>query len=186
MRIIGGTLGGRTIRAPRGVATRPTSDRVREAIFSILGAPSTGLTVLDLFAGAGGLGLEALSRGATAAVFVDSAIDAVRCVAANAAALGVEGRVRVIRSAVKTALTRLCQEGATFGWIFTDPPYAGDDTAATLSFIGEAGAALLADTALVVVEHDRRCPPVDGYGVLAKTDRRRYGDTEISFYRRTA
>ena len=83
VRIIGGAAGGRRIRAPRGLGTRPTSDRVRQAVFNILGPPPQGARVLDLYAGAGGLGLEALSRGAAHAVFVDAAVAAARTIAAN-------------------------------------------------------------------------------------------------------
>jgi 16S rRNA (guanine(966)-N(2))-methyltransferase RsmD len=186
VRIIGGSAGGRRIRAPRGQATRPTADRVKEAIFNILGPPPEGARVLDLYAGAGALGLEALSRGAAAAVLVDEARAAVECVAANAAALGMTGRARVIRAPVRAALARLTAAGEPpFEWIFLDPPYAGDEAALALAALGGALAKLVAPGATVVVEHDRRHAPADLHGALAREDRRRYGDTEVSFYRRT-
>jgi 16S rRNA (guanine966-N2)-methyltransferase len=184
VRIIGGELGGRHLRAPHGDATRPTSDKVREAIFNILGniAPPVpdGARVLDLFAGAGGLGLEALSRGAASAVFVDRAPPAVRAIEENLAALGLGGRATVLRQPVATALVR--GNLGAFGWIFVDPPYAGDDAIQTIGAIA-ARPGLVAPDGVVVVEHDRRRPPADSYLALALTDRRRYGDTEVSFYR---
>lgn len=166
------------------MATRPTSDRVREAIFNILGPPPEGARVLDLYAGAGGLGLEALSRGAAWAVFVDAAPEAVRCVEQNARDLGFAEQVRVVRAPVATALGRLAQEAAAHAWIFADPPYAGDEAERTLGLLGAGDAPLLAAAGTVIVEHDRRRPPADQHGALALTDRRRYGDTEVSFYRR--
>jgi 16S rRNA (guanine966-N2)-methyltransferase len=181
MRIIGGSLGGRHLRAPRGLATRPTGDRVREAIFNILGPPPDAAKVLDLFAGAGGLGLEALSRGAAAATFVDQSAAACRAIDENARELGVESRVRVIRADVHRALPRLWA-GGRFDWVFLDPPYAGDDLTRALGALPPAG--------VVIAEHDRRRPPpeeVNGrMGGLVLADRRRYGDTEVSFYQETS
>lgn len=186
MRIIGGSSGGRRLRAPRGQATRPTSDRVREAVFNILGPPPEGARVLDLYAGAGGLGFEALSRGAAVAVFVDRAEAAVRCLRANAAELAVEPRVRVVRADVGAALPRLAVASERFDWIFVDPPYASQEAERTLVALGGPQHVLLADEVVVVLEHDRRSAPPDATGVLALIDRRGYGDTCVSFYRRAA
>ncbi len=172
MRIIGGTLGGRRLRAPRGADTRPTADRVRESLFNILG-PLDGARVLDLFAGTGALALEALSRGAASAVLVDKAAEPVRCIAENARALGVEDRARVVRADALAALSRL---PGPFDLIFLDPPYALD-VAPVLGALPP----LLGDGARVIVEHDRRTPP-PGTVPLSLVDRRRYGDTEVSFY----
>jgi 16S rRNA (guanine966-N2)-methyltransferase len=171
VRIVAGSLGGRELRAPRGAATRPTSDKVRQAIFNILGP--VGGAVLDLYAGTGALGLEALSRGAATATFVDAAAAAVRCIAANAEALGVADRVHVVRADVLAALPRL----GRFALVFVDPPYAaGPDRAlAALPDHVEPGG-------WVVVEHDRRAPPAERFGPLRLQDRRRYGDTEVSFF----
>jgi 16S rRNA (guanine966-N2)-methyltransferase len=185
MRIIGGRVGGRTLKAPRGANTRPTSDKVREAIFNILGnlphtADEPPAQVLDLYAGSGGLGLEALSRGAGRALFIDADEDACDLVRANADALGLPAEVRcipVVRWLVKEA-------GGAFGWIFLDPPYDSHQT-------GELGKALeliakkeLLDPAgVAVAEHEWRNPPDDRYAMLALFDRRRYGQTAVSFYR---
>jgi 16S rRNA (guanine966-N2)-methyltransferase len=176
LRIVAGSFGGRELRAPRGASTRPTSDKVRQAIFNMLGnmlGPVAG-TVLDLYAGSGALGLEALSRGAARAVFVDQAAAAARCIAENARALGVEDRIRVIRADAVPALGRLAER---FELVFVDPPYAvgADRALAALPPRVAAGG-------VVVVEHDRRAPPPDRAGPLALTGRRRYGDTEVSFY----
>jgi 16S rRNA (guanine(966)-N(2))-methyltransferase RsmD len=186
VRIIGGEAGGRRLRAPRGDATRPTADRVKEAIFNILGPPPERARVLDLYAGAGSLGLEALSRGASEAVFVDRAADAARCVRENVRALGWDGRARVVQAEVPAALARLDSAGERFAWVFVDPPYASEEGTRALEALGGPRAGILDDTAVVVVEHDKRRAPGDGYGVLALGDRRRYGDTQVSFYGRAA
>jgi 16S rRNA (guanine966-N2)-methyltransferase len=193
MRIIGGSLGGRRLKAPPGSTTRPTSDRVREAIFNILGPPPPHARVLDLFAGAGSLGLEALSRGAAHAEFVDHSRAAARCVRQNARALGVDSRCRVHCQDALALLRRWCDSGlppepATgphpeprFDWVFVDPPYQGDLAARALELLGQRD--LIGPGAVVVVEHDRRHVPANTCGSLVRTDHRRYGDTEVSFYR---
>jgi 16S rRNA (guanine966-N2)-methyltransferase len=174
VRIIGGSLGGRRLRAPRGAATRPTADRVREALFNMLGDVA-GARVLDLFAGTGALALEALSRGAASAVLVDDAESAVRCARENAAALGVADRAAVQRGELPRALARVT---GAFDLVFLDPPYAAGLAERTLAALPPH----LAPGARVVVEHDRRSAPADEIGPLARTGRRRYGDTEVSFY----
>jgi 16S rRNA (guanine(966)-N(2))-methyltransferase RsmD len=185
MRIIAGAVGGRTIRAPHGTGTRPTSDKVRGALFNILGPPGGHVRVLDLYAGAGALGLEALSRGAAHATFVDKDGGAVRCVEENAGTLGFGAdRVRVQRGEAQSVLGRLERAGERFTWVFIDPPYATDEAVRALTALGKPPAPLLDDDAVVVVEHDRRRAPDDAYGALLRADRRRYGDTEISFFRR--
>ena len=170
MRIVAGTHGGRRIAAPRGRDVRPTSDRVREALFSILGARVTGARVLDLFAGTGALGLEALSRGAAGATFVDRDTAAVR---ANLEALGLEAEVHR-----RDALAFLRGGPGPFDLVFLDPPYRqasvlGPELAGTLP-------AVLAPGALVVSESDRR-DPLDLPG-LETLDERRYGDTLIRLH----
>ncbi len=183
MRIIAGELGGRRLRAPRGAATRPTSDRVREALFSILGAPDPDTHVLDLFAGAGALGLEALSRGAASCLFVDHATGAVRTLRSNIAELAVGPASQVQCDDARRALDRLPAQ-PRFRWVFLDPPYADDRLLAeVLDRLGDGRH--LAPHAVVVVEHDRRRPPAPAYGCLVRTDSRRYGDTQISFYRQS-
>jgi 16S rRNA (guanine966-N2)-methyltransferase len=182
MRVIAGRAGGRRLSAPPGTATRPTADRVREALFSILGPPGDDACVLDLFAGAGALGIEALSRGAARAVFVDSSNTALRYLRRNLDDLGLSAVSQVHRDHAPRFAARLANAGEpTFTWIFLDPPYQSDLGPLALAELGRAR--LLADDGVIVLEHDRRRPAHDTYGVLVKADCRRYGDTELSFYR---
>lgn len=175
MRVVAGTHRGRRLVAPPGSATRPTSDRVREALFSVLGASVQGARVLDLFAGSGALGIEALSRGAERAVFVDSSPKAISAVRANLAALGIEADVRPIeaRAALRAASTR----DEAYDLVFLDPPYR---RAAELGReLSEGLSAVLAPGARVVTESDRRAPlEID----LPLADERRYGDTVIRIH----
>jgi 16S rRNA (guanine966-N2)-methyltransferase len=180
VRIVGGTLGGRVLRAPAGAQTRPTSEKVREALFGILGSVE-GDCVLDLFAGSGAVGIEALSRGAAHVTFVDSATPAIAIARQNLATMGVTAdRYTIVDRDALAALPRLAPP-APFRFVFIDPPYASD-------LAVRAGAALtnLAEDAVVAIEHDRRNAPPDAVGSLVQTDQRRYGDTLISFYRRPA
>jgi 16S rRNA (guanine(966)-N(2))-methyltransferase RsmD len=175
MRVVAGAYGGRRLAAPDGSATRPTSDRVREALFSVLGASVQGARVLDLFAGSGALGIEALSRGAASAVFVDRAPHAIGAVRANLAALGIDADVRRIeaRAWLRTASAR----SEAYDLVFLDPPYR---RAAELGReLSEGLAAVLAPGARVVTESDRRDPlELD----LPVADERRYGDTVIRIH----
>ncbi len=180
MRIIGGSAGGRTLKAPPGKATRPTSDRVREALFSILGPPPDNALVLDLFAGSGGLGLEAISRGAQRAIFVDQNNAALKTLQQNIRELGMAKQAEVVRGDSQKQLQRLARSAMRFHWIFIDPPYASDLASQSLQQLGESN--ILDEEGIVVVEHDRRHPSDEAYGFLVKTDTRRYGDTCISFY----
>lgn len=173
-------MGGRRLKAPAGRGTRPTAERVREAVFSILGPPPDGALVLDMFAGAGALGLEALSRGARRAVFVDSSRAAVKVLRDNIASLGVREATEVHPTDALRALARL---RGPFDWVFIDPPYATDLASSALAALGASE--LVADDGVVVVEHDRRNAPEPEHGSLVRHDCRRYGDTEVSFYQRT-
>lgn len=172
MRIVAGRWGGRHLRAPAGRSTRPTSDRVREALFSILG-PLEGAAVLDLFAGSGALGLEALSRGAAGAEFVDRDPRAVAAVRENLEALGAQASVHR-----RDALAYLRAGPGPFDLAFLDPPY---DSAVRL---GGPLSMLLPPTlnpdARVVCESDRRTPIVLD---LPLEDERLYGDTRIAVHR---
>jgi 16S rRNA (guanine(966)-N(2))-methyltransferase RsmD len=178
MRLTGGHDRGRRLIVPRGRKTRPTASKVREAIFNILGPPPGA--VLDLYAGTGALGIEALSRGATQAVFVERDAGALSSLRRNLKEVGMEGRGTVIGADVRTALRRLGAGGEQFSWVFLDPPYARE----TEGVLGElSGADLLTSCAVVIVEHDRRNRPPESVGCLFLTDRRQYGDTELSFFR---
>ena len=182
MRLTGGLDRGRKLRAPRGSHTRPTAAKVREAIFNILGPPPEG-SVLDLYAGTGALGIEALSRGAHRAVFVERDHQALVVLRRNLRELGVEERSSVLGGEVCGALRRLASQEEHFSWVFLDPPYA-KETEGVLAEL--SGGELLTSCAVVVVEHDRRHRPAGSVGGLFLTDRRMYGDTELSFFRRSS
>jgi 16S rRNA (guanine966-N2)-methyltransferase len=180
MRIVAGRFGGRRLTAPSGSATRPTSDRVREALFQRLG-PLDGLTVLDLFSGSGALGLEALSRGARHATLVDSAPAAIKAIGANVAALALPGEQVAVRRQDARAFLRSAR-GARheYDLVLLDPPYR---LAAALGReLSPLLRAVLAPDGRVVSESDRRAPlDLD----LPLTDERRYGDTLIRIHERT-
>jgi 16S rRNA (guanine(966)-N(2))-methyltransferase RsmD len=173
--VIAGEWGGRRLQAPAGAATRPTSDRVREALFSILGDRVAGARVLDLFAGSGALGIEALSRGAAEATFVDSSPAAVKAVRANLEALGAEAEVR--RVDARVFLRGASGAGRHYDLLFLDPPYR---LAGRLGReLSEALAAVLAPGGLAISESDRRSVlNLD----ITPTDERRYGDTVIRIH----
>jgi 16S rRNA (guanine966-N2)-methyltransferase len=179
MRLTGGLDRGKRLIAPRGGQTRPTAAKVREAIFNILGPAPEG-SVLDLYAGTGALGLEALSRGATHAVFVEREPAPLSALRRNIRELGFEDRATVVAADVCTGLRRLASKGHRFSWIFLDPPYV-KEMAGVLSEL--SGSALLTSCAVVVLEHDKRNRPAESVGCLFLTDRRQYGDTELSFFR---
>ncbi len=176
MRITGGRLAGRRLLVPRR-DVRPTADRVRESLFARLG-DLAGRRVLDLFAGSGALGFEALSRGAASVVFVDRSPAVIETLGDNAAALGVTGAVALRRGEASAVLGRLAGT-PPFDLVFLDPPYAGDRLAVALRVLAESR--LLAPGALVVAESDRRHPPAPVKG-LAAIDERRYGETLITWF----
>jgi 16S rRNA (guanine966-N2)-methyltransferase len=170
MRIVAGEWGGRRIQAPPGRATRPTTDRVREAWMSAVAAELPGARVLDLFAGSGALGLEALSRGAASATFVENAPAALMALSANLASLGAGGRAQVVRTDAVRFVEAL--PAGAFDVAFADPPYGKGFAAALLNAFAAAPFA-----ALLCVEHGRgeELPP------LPDLRTRRYGDTCLTF-----
>lgn len=181
MRIVGGTHGGRVLRAPPGAATRPTSERVREALFNILAGKLGSLEgdqVLDVFAGSGALGLEALSRGAAHATFVDSGKLALAAIRGNLADLGLADRATVLAMDAVAACGKH-RPPAPWRLVFVDPPYRSDLAVRAVTALPSES---LASDAVIVIEHDRRNAPPDAVGSLLRTDQRRYGDTLVSFY----
>ena len=149
MRIVAGELGGRRLATPRGRLVRPTAERVREALFNRLG-PLPGGAVLDLFAGSGALGFEALSRGAATCLFADNAAASVACLRANVKALGLEGRATVRRADFKRVLRDEARVGARYDLVLLDPPYTA--AAGYAAALGELLPAVLAPAALIVIE----------------------------------
>jgi 16S rRNA (guanine966-N2)-methyltransferase len=181
MRIVGGRLRGRNLTSPKSAAIRPTADRLRESLFNVLvhghGDPVTNARVLDLFAGTGALGLEALSRGAAFALFIDDGAEARALIRANVEALGLGGTVRIFRrDATKLGSAHPL---APFSLVFADPPYGQGFAEAALASAREGG--WLAPDALIVVEEAKAkfSPPAP----FAELERRAYDDTELIFLR---
>jgi 16S rRNA (guanine(966)-N(2))-methyltransferase RsmD len=179
MRIIAGSLKGRRLAPVRGLI-RPTGAKVREAIFNILGEAVLEAKVLDLFAGTGALGIEALSRGAKEAVFVEDHSEALKVLRRNLEHLDLLGRTRVLPVPVLSALKKLAVQGENFDLAFLDPPYGGEKAVAALNAL--AAAAIMAPAAWVVAEHSRRDHLPEAAGRLERRELRRYGDTQVAFY----
>ncbi len=179
MRIIAGEMRSRKLKAPEGMDTRPTADRVKEAVFSILGSRVYGARVLDLYGGSGALALEAVSRGADSAVICDISAKACQAIQENIVALGVGSRVRLLRMKDTAALSALQKNGDGFDLIFLDPPYRMS-TVPVCQAIMEAG--LLKKEGTVIVEHGRETPP-EILPPLILMDHREYGAAGVGFYR---
>ncbi len=185
MRIIGGSARGRRLFAPATLRLRPTADRVKESLFNILSVLLGGFDgrrVLDLFAGTGNLGLEALSRGAERAVFVDNHRESVALIKKNVRMLGFEERALVLGREVVTALHSLDGREAAFDVVFIDPPYGQGEAERSLAYL--AGSALLDDESVVVAESSSRELLPAAFPHLREFDRRIYGDTALAFFRR--
>ena len=180
MRITGGELRGIPIRAPGGKRTRPTSDKIRQAMFNVLGDSVAGAEALDLFAGSGALGIEALSRGAESVVFVEKDTAAVRAINANIEKAALSDRTRVFRTDFRSALTRLSREDAKFDIIFIDPPYEGDFLADVRAAFQENG--VTTKESIIVVEHFAKTSPPELLSGLPLADTRSYGQTALSYY----
>lgn len=179
MRIIAGSFRGRRLAPVKG-RMRPTAARVREAVFNILGVAVLEVRVLDLFAGTGALGIEALSRGAREAVFVEDDPVALEVLQRNLKTLGLTGCTRVWPLPVPAALKKLAGRGEQFGLVFLDPPYGGGLSAATLTALATGG--LLGPQAWVVAELSRREAVPQAPDPLTLKEARRYGDTQVAFY----
>lgn len=182
-RIIGGHGRGRRLRTPAGEKTRPTAGRVRQMLFDILAPKIPGCRFLDAFAGAGGVGLEALSRGAARVVLVERSHAAAAAARENARALaGAGGEAQVVEQDARTAMRAMAEQGRRFDVVYLDPPYAGDLYAAILEELGSGP--LLAEDGLVVAEHFHKRALPETIGHLARIRTARVGDHCLSFYRR--
>ncbi|HZB87730.1 MAG TPA: 16S rRNA (guanine(966)-N(2))-methyltransferase RsmD [Terracidiphilus sp.] len=203
MRIIAGTYRSRVLEAPAGLATRPTSDRLRETLFNVLAPRMAGAAFLDLYAGSGAVSLEALSRGAARVVSVERAQPALKALRANLMRLGAVGAVSVQAMSVAAYLERAAER---FGIVFLDPPYDAEaEYAATLGWLGAAiiqprspsardlghpfleadlGHPFLEAGAMVIAEHRRKEQLPEQYGALTRTRLLEQGDAALSFYRR--
>lgn len=182
-RIIGGRGRGRRLATPRGVQTRPTGDRVKQTLFDILAAEIPGCRFLDAFAGSGGMGLEALSRGAARAVLIDRSPAAVAAIRRNQALLAdAGGELLVLQQEALAALAALAGRGGRFDVVYLDPPYESDLYEPVLEQLG-AGA-LLAPAAVVAAEHFHKRALPETIGGLVKTRSVKVGDHRLTFYRR--
>jgi 16S rRNA (guanine966-N2)-methyltransferase len=179
LRVVAGRWRGRPLRAPRGLSVRPTGDRVREAIFGILGDRVAGARVLDLFSGTGAMAIEALSRGASEAVLVESSAVAVAVLKANLAAVGAEGAA-CLPVDYRKALRQLAARGDRFSLVFLDPPY-GKGLVGRAAVELERGG-LLRPGAVVVAESAVRFPDDAVPAAWIPTADRRYGDTRVEIY----
>ncbi|ADG06147.1 16S rRNA (guanine(966)-N(2))-methyltransferase RsmD [Kyrpidia tusciae] len=191
MRVVAGELGGRPLAGVPGRGTRPTADRVKEAMFSILGGSLDGGWALDAFAGTGALGIEALSRGAERAVFIEKSPAALRVLRGNLKRLGLDARCRVLPMDVRVALHRLnalipvagvSGQAMAFRWVFFDPPYK---MAGAVDLLGELDRLGLVEAgAVAVVETSAQTAVPDKIGMWIHWKRSTYGDTALTFYRK--
>jgi len=179
LRIIAGELKGRTLVTVPGIQTRPTADRVRESIFNIIGASVRGALVLDLFAGTGAMGIEALSRGAESVVFTDNDKTALTALAKNIKICSLESRANIIKWNILKNLSIICSFPAAFNLVFIDPPYNKDMIQLTLSNLGKSRC--LENGARVAIEHSPREPISVNDQNFKISDQRRYGKTLVSF-----
>ena len=178
MRIIAGEFKGRTLRAPAGSSVRPTSDRLRETLFNVLAPHITGASVLDAFAGTGAVGLEAISRGARHATFVERDPHALKALEANVAACRASDACTIVQADFIGAGARLAAI-APFEFAFLDPPYAFDAVEPALAAV----ALCMAPGGLVVFEHGRRREPPPSIAGLTRYRVLKAGDSALSFYR---
>ncbi|TJY43233.1 16S rRNA (guanine(966)-N(2))-methyltransferase RsmD [Cohnella pontilimi] len=181
MRVISGQAKGRPLKAVPGNTTRPTTDKVKEALFSIIGPYFDGDRVLDLFAGTGGLGIEALSRGAGSAVFIDANQRSVEVVRRNLEATKFGDRAEVYRNDARKAVKLLEKKGEPFDLLFLDPPYAITDCDAILQDLADRG--LVAGNAVAVVEHSSDVLYPEQFGGFHRKRHAVYGETALSVYR---
>ena len=186
MRVIAGKFRSRPLRSLRGLDIRPTSDRLRETLFNVLtsGNPDalTGSTWLDLFAGTGAVGIEALSRGADMVQFVESSKDAADLIAANLESLGIKSGFEILPQEVSRALPALERQQLRPDFIFLDPPYKLRNAyGESLDWLGKSD---LGRRALVIVEHEKKFDPEEEFGALRRFRVLKQGDAALSFYRR--
>ena len=182
VRIIAGEFRSRTLKAPPGMATRPTSDRLRETLFNVLAPRIEGSAFLDLYAGSGAVGIEALSRGAANVALVERAAPALKVLRANLERLGLTAQVGVHAVAVSNYLKQPAARPA-FDIVFLDPPYdAENEYASTLGLLGGSSRGLLKPGATVIAEHRRQDQLPESVGTLMRTRTLRQGDATLSFY----
>jgi 16S rRNA (guanine(966)-N(2))-methyltransferase RsmD len=184
MRVISGTYRSRRLAAPPGLATRPTSDKLRETLFNILAPRIPGATFADLYAGSGANGIEALSRGASMVLFVENAPPAMEAIRLNLKSLGIVSGYGLEPRSVSSFLRRLAQKERLLDIVFLDPPYDEiEEYEATLGLLGGECVSLLSADSVVVAEHRRRFPLDERYGALARYRVKEQSDAALSFFR---
>jgi 16S rRNA (guanine966-N2)-methyltransferase len=183
MRVISGDLRGRILKVPPGRDLRPTQGHVRQVLFDIVGEAIVGRRALDLFAGVGGLGIEALSRGAVEVCFVERDPGALRCLRENLESFGIADRARVLPISVEAGLKILEKENAGFAWIFADPPYRLDP-ATWMRRVARLGPGAVLDAkGTLVFETSRRRPAIERIESLERVRSHPAGETTLEFYR---
>jgi 16S rRNA (guanine(966)-N(2))-methyltransferase RsmD len=183
MRVIAGQYRSRSLTAPAGQSTRPTSDRLRETLFNVLAPRIEGAVFLDLYAGSGAVGIEALSRGAQQAIFVDQAAPAQKAIRTNLAALQIRSGYALEARSAAAAVTRLAGSGSRVDIVFLDPPYDRvDEYEMVLDLLGGEGSMLLSPGAIVIAEHAKRQSLAGQYGALHCYRTLVQGDAALSFY----
>lgn len=180
MRIIAGTLKGRRLKSPIGINTRPTTDRIKESLFNILNPYLAGSYVMDLFAGTGNLGIEALSRGAEKAVFVDNHRSSIRIIKENLELTGFNDKSTILYQEALKAIQDFSLQKEKFDIIFMDPPYLKGHILPCMDTIVQEK--ILALHGLIVVEHDSKEILPEEFKTLNKYKYKRYGNTTISIY----
>ena len=180
MRVIGGTYRGRSLRAAAGLAIRPTSDRLRETLFNILAPWIQGSRFLDICAGSGAIGIEALSRGASKVTFIERSRRACTVIAANLNALAVDRDATIVTGDAGAVLKKLEQEPALFDVVFFDPPYASEIYSQVMNKLGSSS--LLSPEAIVVVEHRVKNLPSPNYGKLRMFREVKQGESALALY----
>jgi len=184
MRIIAGTFRSRPLQAPPGLATRPTTDRLRETLFNVLAPRIHGAAFLDLYAGSGAVGLEALSRGAAHVTFIERAPAALKVLRANLSALAITTGFKIHETSVAPFLRK--PPASTFDLVFLDPPWdAAEEYASTLNLLGDGASRYLAPEAVVIAEHRRKQSLNPSYGSLHRYRLLEQGDAALSFYQAT-
>lgn len=183
MRVIAGEFRSRPLVAPKGLDTRPTSDRLRETLFNVLAPRIAGSVFLDLYAGSGAVGIEALSRGASHVIFVEHAPPALRAIRSNLASLGIRGNYSIESHRTSAALRPLASAEPKADIVFLDPPYNNaEEYESTLTLLGGECLPLLAPNAILIAEHLRKHDLAQQYGALHRYRTLKQGDSILSFY----
>ncbi len=181
LRVISGSARGHKLKTIKGIDTRPTSDKVKESIFNIIATEIIDSNVLDVFAGTGSLGIEALSRGAKKAVFIDKSMDSCDIIRENLAHTKLADRAEIYSKDYKSGIERLYRNGYKFDLIFLDPPYNKNFIQNTLKLVTKND--IISDDGIIVVEHSHSDGLPESCGKLKAVDTRKYGDTMITIYK---